>query len=189
MNKELKRSIIHRIMSLEYGYYEPWCKVLHLDDFDETHFTGSLADESWRKYHQEDIDTVHHYISEPENPAFRDAFLKYFLYRIFVDYTPESMDTEDLIEQEWHVASRPDTGARLDYIIARSLEEIKDFSEFAVDEPDYKEAHEKFVSLKNTFLEVFGTDATFLANTDPDDEMPAVIGIDRETIGIYFLSS
>ncbi len=187
MSKPEKRETIGRIMRLEYGHYEPWCKVLHLDDFEETHFTGPLADASWRKYHQEDIDTVHHYIGEPENPVFRDAFLRYFLYRIFVDYTPESMDTEPLIEQEWLMVNNP--GARLDHIITRSLEEIKDFSELTVEEPDYKEAQEKFISLKNTFLEVFGTDATFLTNTDPDDEMPAVIGIDRDTIGIYFLSN
>jgi hypothetical protein len=31
------------IMFLHYDNYEPWCKVLQLEDFDETNFTGSLA--------------------------------------------------------------------------------------------------------------------------------------------------
>ncbi len=189
MNKELKRSIIHRIMGLEYSYYEPWCKVLQLEDFDETYFTGSLADESWRKYHQEDIDTVHHYIKEPENPLFRDAFMRYFLYRLFVDYTPESMDTEDLIGQEWQMVSRPEAELRLDHIIVRSLEELKDFYQLSLEEISEEENTEKFRSLKSSFLDVFTDNVIFLVNTDPDDDMPAVIGIDRETIGIYFLSN
>lgn len=189
MNVHQNRERIDEIMNLEYSYYEPWCKVLHLDDFDETHFTGSLADEKWRKYHEEEIDTVHHYIKEPGNPVFRDAFMRYFLYRLFVDYTPESMDTEPLTEQEWHVVSRAEAGTRLDHIISRSLEELKEYDELTLDEITEEENSGKFIALKNKFLEVFSDNVMFLVNTDPDDDMPAIIGMDGHTTGICFLGS
>lgn len=182
------RERIFDIMGLEYGSYEPWCKMMQLCDFDESYLSRpqNEADPGW---HEENIITVHNYIEEKHNPVFRDAFLKYFLYRLFVDYTPESMDTEALTEQEWRVVDRAEAEIRLAHIIARSLEELKDFYRLTMYEVSEEGNSEKFGRLKDMFLEAFTSDVIFLANTDPNDERPALVGMDGNTTGIYFLGS
>lgn len=184
------RKRILDIMELDYDCYAPWCKVLQLRDFDESYLAGSPdKSEDELSWQEGNIMTVHHYIEDPQNPVYRDRFMQYFLYRLFVDYTPESMDTEPLTEQEWHVVSRAEAGIRLDHIISRSLEELKEYDELNLEEISEKENSGKFRSLKNSFLDVFTDDVIFLVNTDPDGDMPAIIGMDGNTTGIYFLGS
>ena len=182
------RKRILDMMDLSYGEYEPWCKILQLRDFDESYLSRpqNEADPGW---HEQNIITVHNYIEESHNPVYRDAFLRYFLYRLYVDYTPESMDTEALTEQEWRVVNRAEAEIRLDHIISRSLEELQEYYELSLEEISGEENSGKFVFLKNKFLDVFSAHVIFLINTDPDEDMPALVGMDDNTIGIFFLGS
>lgn len=189
MDKDQKRALIDQIMNLEYEDGEPWCKVLHLDDFEETHFTGSLADEDWRKHFEEEIATVHNYIKDPGNAAYRKAFMDYFLGQVICNYTPEEVNVNALEDQEWKIIEQQQRDEHLDHIMKRSLDELSDTS------CKYNQAYSpgddriKFMHLKDRFLEVFEEDALFLINTDPGDDIPAVIGIDQDTIGICFLGN
>jgi hypothetical protein len=100
-----------------------------------------------------------------------------------MDYTPESMCIGHLTDQEWLVVDKAGAEARFHHIISRSLEKLDGFS------GSREEDFERFIHLKNSLLEVFTSDVVFLVNRDPDGHTPAIVGMDGNTTGIFFLES
>lgn len=178
--RRLIRNRIHDIMDLEYGSNEPWCKLMQLQDFDEPFLAAPPDKDKDELYWREtNILMLHGYIENPHNPIYRDHVMRYFLETVFTDFTPESMCMRSLAEDEWQVVSRKDAEHRLDHIISCSLERLKKYSR------SYPEDREKFTSLKNQFLSLFSDDVVFLQNTEAPDS-PALVAMDRNTLGVYF---
>lgn len=177
------RKRILGIMDLEYGFDEPWCKVLQLRDFDESFLAGYPdKDRDVLSWSENNVMMVHDYIEDSVNPLYRDRMMRYFLEIVFTDYTPESMCMRSLAEDEWEVVSTKDAEHRLDYIISCSVERLK------TDSRSCEEDREKFTRLRNEFLGLFSSKVVFLQNAD-DKDAPALVAMDGNTMGVYFLEN